>query len=324
MKQLVRITFFLSGFVFLMTSCSNQEDSKILKEVEAQNIDIKIDRFDRTFANAEASDLPELKKEYPYFFNPNVQDSLWIDKMNDSLQNEINSEVAEAFESFSEEKKDIERFFKYVKHYFPQVNKPTVLTLAESVDYKNKAVVVDTLLFVSLDNYLGKDHKFYMDFETYISQYQDKKYMLSDIALTYAESLTPKADSRQFISKMIYYGKLLYFKDITIPFESDAVKIHYTEDQMNWAKNNEKQTWQHFVEQEMIYSTKTDLNERFINLAPFSKFYLGVDNESSPRIGQYIGWQIVRDFMKENPEVSPAEMLQMKAIEIFNKANYKP
>lgn len=67
MKQLVRITFFLSGFVFLMTSCSNQEDSKILKEVEAQNIDIKIDRFDRTFANAEASDLPELKKEYPYF-----------------------------------------------------------------------------------------------------------------------------------------------------------------------------------------------------------------------------------------------------------------
>lgn len=319
-----RINFLAAVFLLIFLGCSQQDNSKILDDVEAKEINIKVNRFDRVFANAQASDLPQLKKEYPYFFSPQISDSLWIDKMNDSLQNEINKEVEAVFDDFSAEKKGIERFYKYLHHYFPQIRKPTVFTLAENVDYKNKAVVVDTLLFISLDNYLGKDHKFYTDFEKYISRYQDDQYLLSDVALTYAEALTPKPKTRQFLATMIYYGKLLYIKDVTLPFISDDKKIYYTEDQLEWAKNNEKQTWQHFVEQEMVFSTKSDLKERFINLAPFSKFYLGVDNESSPRMGQYIGWQIVRDFMDENPDVSVSEMLKMPATEIFNKTNYKP
>ncbi|MDN6279664.1 MAG: gliding motility lipoprotein GldB [Psychroflexus sp.] len=324
MKQLTRISIFFSGLVFLLTACSNEDDSKILKEVEAQNLNIEVHRFDRAFAEAQPSDLPQLKKEYPYFFNPEIPDSLWIDKMSDSLQNVIDHEVFQVFDDFSSSKENVERFYKYVNHYFPEVNKPVIYTLAENVDYKHKAVVVDSLLFIALDNYLGREHEFYTDFETYIRNYQDKAYMLSDIAQVYGESLTPQAQTRQFLAIMVYYGKLLYFKDITLPFESDAVKIYYTDAQLEWAKDNEKQTWQHFVENEMVYSTKSDLKERFINLAPFSKFYLGVDNESSPRMGQYIGWQIVRDFMRKNPDVSPEAMLGMTAVEIFNQANYKP
>jgi uncharacterized protein YjaZ len=59
-------------------------------------------------------------------------------------------------------------------------------------------------------------------------------------------------------------------------------------------------------------------------LAPFSKFYLEIDNESPGRVGQWIGWQIVRSFMENNPQVTVQELLLMDAKQIFEKSKYKP
>ena len=62
---------------------------------------------------------------------------------------------------------------------------------------------------------------------------------------------------------------------------------------------------------------------RFISPAPFSKFYLEIDNESPGRVGAWIGWQIVRSYMKNN-EVSLPQLLHTSAKEIFEKSKYKP
>jgi uncharacterized protein YjaZ len=72
-----------------------------------------------------------------------------------------------------------------------------------------------------------------------------------------------------------------------------------------------------------LYSTDNSLPSRFINPAPFTKFYLELDSESPGRLGQYIGWQIVRSFMEHN-DVEFMDMLQMEATEIFNGAKFKP
>ena len=73
----------------------------------------------------------------------------------------------------------------------------------------------------------------------------------------------------------------------------------------------------------MLFSTDNSLPNRFIALAPFSKFYLELDSESPGRLGQYIGWQIVRAYMKNN-KVSLMDMMQKDAEEIFNNSNFKP
>ncbi|WP_435049104.1 hypothetical protein [Formosa sp. S-31] len=124
---------------------------------------------------------------------------------------------------------------------------------------------------------------------------------------------------------MVSAGKRLYFKDLMIPFKTDAEKINYTEVQLQWAQNNEAQIWEYFVERELLYSSDSKLPGRFINPAPFSKFYLAeIDNESPGRIGQYIGWQIVRAYMDHNPDISFKEMLNMSAEDIFNHSKFKP
>ena len=71
------------------------------------------------------------------------------------------------------------------------------------------------------------------------------------------------------------------------------------------------------------FRSNTDLYSRFLYPAPFSKFYLELDAESPARIGQFIGWQMIRQYMDKN-NVSVQEMLTTNAETIFNKANYKP
>jgi len=74
----------------------------------------------------------------------------------------------------------------------------------------------------------------------------------------------------------------------------------------------------------LLFSTDAKLPNRFINPAPFSKFYLEqIDNDSPGRVGRYIGWQIVKSYAEKN-DVSLVELLNTPAQTIFNNAKYKP
>ena len=73
----------------------------------------------------------------------------------------------------------------------------------------------------------------------------------------------------------------------------------------------------------MLYESNVKNEFRFINEAPFSKFYLEIDNESPGRVGQWLGWQIVRSYM-ENNDVSLDQLLVTDAKTIFEKSKYKP
>ena len=74
---------------------------------------------------------------------------------------------------------------------------------------------------------------------------------------------------------------------------------------------------------ELLYSTDQKLDARFLNLAPFSKFYLELDNESPGGIGRYIGYNIVKSYM-ENNDVSLQNLFEKSSEEIFNNSKYKP
>jgi uncharacterized protein YjaZ len=97
----------------------------------------------------------------------------------------------------------------------------------------------------------------------------------------------------------------------------------YTPEQIKWCNENEGYIWRYFIEKELLYSDDQKLIPRFINMAPFSKFYLEIDNETPGRVGSWVGWQIVRSYM-ENNEVSLQQLLNSNAKEIFEKSKYKP
>lgn len=305
----------------ILSSCS--EKSKAEKEIEQIPIDFEVVRFDKEFAAVTEEGLPELKTKYPFLFPERFPDSVWVQQLNDSIQQELNTEVLKEYNDFSSEEDKLHNLFQHIKYYFPSFEAPTVITITSEVDYKNKVLGTPEFLFISLDTYLGEKHKFYIGLQQYLKKNFERNQILPDVATEYAEKYVPKPESKTFLAHMIYYGKILYLKDLWLTETPDEQKIGYTPAELEWAKQNEEDIWKFFVERQILFDSDTDLYTRFLYPAPFSKFYLELDNESPALLGQFIGWQMVRQYMARN-NVGVQEMLQTDAATIFNKANYKP
>lgn len=309
------------SLLIMLLSCGKNDERE--REIAKIPVEVEVTRFDQLFASADAEDLPDLKLQFPYLFPAQYPDSVWVNKMTDTIQLEINREVAQEFADFSNVKQDLHLLFQHIKYYFPESKLPEVVTVTSDVDYRNKAVWTDDFLLISLDTYLGKDHHFYIGIQEYLKKNFENSQILPDVALSFGESVVPRPDSRVFLAHMIYYGKILYLKDRLIPFKTDAERIGYTSEELAWAEANEEEVWRYFVERQLLFETDSDLYTRFLYPAPFSKFYLQLDHESPARLGQYIGWQIVRQYM-ESTDKDIKQMLAADPETIFNLSNYKP
>ncbi|MBN4047217.1 gliding motility lipoprotein GldB [bacterium AH-315-P13] len=313
----------LSAFVIICFVFSCEKESKLKKEIAEIDVTVNIDRFDKLFAKATPSSLPQLKNNYPFMFSKRYNDSVWIARLNDTLQQQLNTEVEKAFPDETVFEDDIHSLFQHLKYYFKTFKPPRIITVTSDVDYRNKTIVTDTITLIALDTYLGTDHEFYVGIQNYIKQNFRSSQIVSDLATQYAQQQIYQPKRKSLLDEMVYYGKVLYFKDVMIPFKEDEEKIGYTKEQLDWAIDNESYIWSYFVEREFLFDTNTKLVLRFINPAPFSKFDLELDRESPGRIGQYIGWQIVRAYMKNN-EVTLLQMLSANAEDIFNNSKFKP
>jgi gliding motility-associated lipoprotein GldB len=309
--------------VLLLFFIACKEDNAIESEISKIDVKVTIERFDLAFANAQPKDLAKLKADFLFLFSEQINDSIWVDQMTDSLQQELASEVKAIFSNFDQEQEGIKSLFQHLKYYDKTFKVPRVITVTSDVDYRNKTIVTDTIVLISLDTYLGTEHRFYEGIQKFLTQNMKRSQLVSDLAANYSEQYIFQDNPKTLLDDMVYFGKQLYFKDRMIPFTSDAAKIGYTEVQLDWAVANESEIWRYFIERELLFSTDNTLASRFITDAPFSKFYLELDSESPGRIGQYVGWQIVRAYMKNN-DVTFMEMLQKDADEIFNNSKFKP
>jgi len=124
------------------------------------------------------------------------------------------------------------------------------------------------------------------------------------------------------LDNMIQQGKLMYFVDAMLPEMHDSLKIGYTKLQLDWCKKNEAQMWSQLIEYKMLYSNKRMDIIRYINASPTTS---GFPLESPGRTGVWIGWQIVRQYMKKFPETTLADLMQNSNYQqILNDSKYFP
>ncbi|HEX8562426.1 MAG TPA: gliding motility lipoprotein GldB [Flavobacterium sp.] len=313
--------FILFAVIFILFSCDKK--SKVEKEVEEIPIEITVNRFDKAFFGAKPQDLPALKRQYPFFFPAGNDDAVWIEKMQNPLWRELYGEVQKKFGNFETETTQIEDLIRHIRYYFPAVKTPAVYTVIGDMDYTSKALYAKDTIVIALELYLGKDHKYYInEFPQYLQQNFDPSQMMPDIVSSFALGKIPPPDNT-LLAQMIYAGKELYLKDVLLPEHSDAAKMGYQPEQITWCEENESYMWRYFIENSLLYDSDSKLPPRFINPAPFSKFYLEIDNESPGRVGAWLGWQIVRSYM-DNNEVPLQQMLQTDARQLFERSKYKP
>ncbi len=310
-------------FLFLVSfiSCSKKENTKIdISDIQVETV---VKRFDQEFYTTLPEKLADLKADFPYLFPKSNPDSVWVSKMQNKDELELFAETEKVYKDFTKETRQLTELFKHIKYYFPKFKEPKVITLLTNVDYNNKVVLADSLLFISLDVFLGKENRTYQDFPDYIKQNYTKEHLIVAVAEQFVDQIVPSVNDKSFISTMIQEGKKLTLLQAFLPDVEAKEIIGYTSDQYDWAVNNEAEIWKYFIQKEYLYSTDVQLSKRFIEDAPFSKFFLEVDKDSPGRIGTWFGWRIVDSYLNHN-DVNMQETMLKDNEEVFKNSKYKP
>jgi uncharacterized protein YjaZ len=125
------------------------------------------------------------------------------------------------------------------------------------------------------------------------------------------------------LSQIVHEGKIMYALDAMLPKVDDTIKIRYTKKQLQWCKENEFNMWAYIIKEKILYSTDQSNIAKLIDDGPFTAYF---NHDFSPaRTGYWLGWQIVRTYMKNNPEVTlPQLMAEKSADKILKESGYKP
>lgn len=329
----------LFPLVMLMFSLACKEE---IRHVDIQNValTLPLHRFEKDlFAIKDAQpelQVKSLEKKYTVFYKLFTKYIIRSEDKNDSASvanllhfvhdTEIQTVYAETnalYKDMSLAEAQLTDAFKRYKKSFPGKPVPAVFTFISGFNYA--IISADSLLGIGLDMYLGASCKYYpaLGLPKYKTNNMRKEYIVSDAMKGWIQSEYPIDETKkEFLSHIIYYGKLLYFQDIVLPETADSLKIGYTEKQRNWCVKNEASVWSFFISQKLLYNASFADYHKFISEGPTTN---GFPKESPSLLGNWIGWQIVRSYMKEHPDVSlPQLFAETDAQKILTLSGYKP
>ena len=225
--------------------------------------------------------------------------------------------------SFDRTEKELVKAFKRYKYHFPKAKLPNIYTCISG--FNESAFVGEGVIGISLDKYLGQDIAYYsmLGFPQYKQRKMAPEMIASDAVYVWAMGEFPiSLKATNLMEHIVHEGKMLYFMEAMLPEVHDTLITGFTEPQLRWCRNNESQMWSFLIEHELLYSTKQMDIVRYINDGPMTN---GFPPESPGRTGAWIGWQIIRKYMKKFPETTlPQLMANQNYQKILTQSGYLP
>jgi hypothetical protein len=236
----------------------------------------------------------------------------------DQYIKELENEIHTSFKSFTSEKKEIIDAMKHLKFHFLKMKTPNNIVFFNSL-FSYNTLATNTDIGIGLEWYLGSENKLIkkssiQGLYDYMKSGMDRKYLVRDVMYqwVYAQVLAPT--DAKFAEDMVSWGKLIYFIEAALPEKEESIILRYSPEKFKWAEENEKRIWKYFVEQKLLFKNDELLKLGYFNEAPFTK---GLPKESPDRLGQYIGWKMVRKYMEKNPELPLEKLVKVPFAQIM-------
>lgn len=245
---------------------------------------------------------------------------------NDKTMNEFFMASEELFgeDKFDSYLKEMEEAFKHFKFYYASESIPVIFTFQSGFNYK--IVPNDTLLGIGLEWYIGSDNMLIkrlspQAFPIYEKEKMQPEYLVVDAVKGFLKvKFQDKMIMENLLSVMIFYGKIMYLTDAMIRDKSDAIIMNYTAEEWDWCVENEKEIWTFLAKNNLLFESSMREITKWVNDGPFTN---GLPQESPSRVGIWMGWQIVNQYMNDNPKVTVQRMMEMEDNSLFLN-NYKP
>ena len=330
MKQRLFLDLLVIMIIFGCTRGKDRQDIDVSAILIAP---VKIHRYDLDLFKVNPGHLQEglmaLKPEYPFFLDADLNDTAKLAGMQQYLESPGNREFFEAvsakYQNLGRIENQLTDAFRHFIHYSPGFRIPRVYAYISGGDYDYPVQFADSVLLIGMDNYLGKDFKPYIGdgLPAYRIARMNEVNILPDCVDALVKVLYPiRLPGNNLLEQIVEAGKRLYLIDAMIPGEADMLKIGYSQNQYNWIVKNEKHVWGAIISNRMLYSTDGKLIRSFMADGPFTAEF---SKDSPPRLGEWIGWQIVTGYMENHPEVTLEALMNEKdAQKILSQSGYKP
>jgi gliding motility-associated lipoprotein GldB len=337
-QKISRMKPFLS-ILFLSLVLFSCTRNPLKVNVSNVSIDLKIkhldvDLFKLQEGQVEAA-IPKLKDSHGDFFDiftyrminiggvgqpefPELLNSF----VSDTLIRSLEKKVAEKIDTVKI-RGELEKAFRHYRYYFPEKEIPVVYTCISG--FNQSVVTADGLIGISLDKFLGTDSPFYqqLGLPIYKRRNMRPEKIVPDVMYAWGVTEWPKSDqTNSVLGHIVHEGKMMYFMDAMLPELHDTLKMGYTKKQLDFCKKAEASMWTFLAEHKLLFSTDRMVVKRFVDDGPYTSSFT---DQSPGRTGIWLGWQIVRSYMKKNPEVKLADLMKNADFQaILNQSGYQP
>lgn len=208
-------------------------------------------------------------------------------------------------------KSELEKAFAYYKFHFSNAPIPTKVAFMNKMFSGIKCS--DSIITVGLENYLGAENEVIQSIPSdqlynWQKERMDIHFLNRDIAIAWVQAHLFNEIDDMLIKHIIQAGKVLYVVQALFPSSPPEYILRYSTEDYKWASANEKMFWEYLVKEEMLF--KNGIRERinFLNEGPYT---IGISDKSPDRMGQFLGYKMVKNYSSKNKNLSLEELLNL-------------
>ena len=187
-------------------------------------------------------------------------------------------------------------------------------------------LVGPSTIFLPWDRYLGEDHPLYGQEAYYQARMHHPDVAAARIVVEWIRPFQPAVpNSPTLLSAMLHEARFVMAIEACL---GEAYAYRYlgmTQEHREFINEHERELWSAFVEQRWLYSSDLDLKRKLIQPAPFSKLGSEHDMSIPGRLATWFGWQILREYWRENPEFGLSDILAAVDDQVvLRQSGYRP
>jgi hypothetical protein len=316
----------IASFLLIISSCSDDrwklDDSVNIKKNHIIFIDFDqvLNKFNKSNLKASILKNYDKNKMLGYLFlnclslgEPN--DSLFFTSVDlfredpyiRSLENEIDNSLRPKLSAYESNLNDkFNRLTYFIKHKPIPKRIYWLNTL-----FASSVFCSENEIGVGLERYLGPNKNVIkkLPSEQFFQWMKDgmrAQYLERDILVNWIFTHYVPDSEGSLIQKMIQWGKVYYILHAIYPEIPLNDILRYTKDKYEWSEKNEEQTWKYIVSQSLVFSKNERDISNFINDGPFTP---GLPEKGPDRLGQFIGFKMVLNYMEEHDSKSLDDLL---------------
>ena len=230
--------------------------------------------------------------------------------------------IAEAIDSTSGtaaqkavQSQTLEAAFKRFHTHFPEVPTPQLVWMNSG--FNHAVYPTPEYLAIGLEWFLGANHSVVQSLPPHMfPAYQRERMEPDRVAATAMRGWLlvhfsdPWYAPKTCADELLFWGKTLFILEQIMPNTPAHLLMDWSDTDWSWALENERQVWVELQPQGELFATNRLEFGRWFNEGPFTRT-ASIPKESPDRLGAWIGWNAVRDYMDQHPETSLNELMHI-------------